>query len=74
MAVGYDPDNPQQTLPEGFYGNIKDPNRFHRFVRMDDGHGQWFDFKCGEGLVFDAQYLVCNWPEQADTSYLGNPG
>ncbi|KAF8786925.1 putative endochitinase like protein [Argiope bruennichi] len=52
---------------EGFFRNPDDCNKFYRCVDYN-GDGKEFvkyDFSCPDGLVFDEENSVCNWPEQA---------
>ncbi|GFT69537.1 uncharacterized protein NPIL_500371 [Nephila pilipes] len=51
----------------GFFRNPDDCNKFYRCVDYN-GDGQEFvkyDFSCPEGLVFDEENSVCNWPDQS---------
>ncbi|PRD36140.1 UNVERIFIED_CONTAM: hypothetical protein NCL1_09529 [Trichonephila clavipes] len=51
----------------GFFRNSDDCNKFYRCVDYN-GDGQEFvkyDFSCPEGLVFDEDNSVCNWPDQS---------
>ncbi|GFW66259.1 uncharacterized protein TNCV_1711581 [Trichonephila clavipes] len=51
----------------GFFRNPDDCNKFYRCVDYN-GDGQEFvkyDFSCPEGLVFDEDNSICNWPDQS---------
>ncbi|GIY29046.1 hypothetical protein CEXT_373481 [Caerostris extrusa] len=60
----------------GFFRNPDDCNKFYRCVDYN-GDGEEFvkyDFSCPEGLVFDEENSVCNWPEQSAPCEGGDSG
>ncbi|XP_015913629.2 mucin-22 [Parasteatoda tepidariorum] len=52
---------------EGFFRNPEDCNKFYRCVDFSGDGAEFvrYDFSCPDGLVFDEENSVCNWPEDS---------
>lgn len=55
---------PIKCKKSGFFRHPDDCNRFYRCVDYNNDSKSFvvYEFKCGEGLVFDEANSVCNWP------------
>jgi hypothetical protein len=63
------PHNPRnggfECVNEGFFRDPNDCNKFYRCNR--NPFMNKFEFRCAEGLHFDEDLSVCNWPSQLST-------
>lgn len=58
---GNKPPHQKECTQEGFVGDENDCNKFYRCV--DNGKGGYtkYEFRCGEGTVWDQEILGCNY-------------
>ncbi|CAH0397875.1 unnamed protein product [Chilo suppressalis] len=62
MMTAAQPTNGNNCKSSGFIGDDNDCKKFYRCV--DNGNGQYtrYEFKCGEGTVWDSKIEACNHP------------
>ncbi|KAI5651882.1 chitin binding peritrophin-A domain-containing protein [Phthorimaea operculella] len=55
----------KECSQEGFMGDNDDCNKFYRCVDNGQGGFTKYEFKCGEGTVWDSEITACNHPKSA---------